>query len=93
MRACVGLCVQACEVHSNAHSRIASGLVGALIRCFAATVLLQVMRWLTGPAQKLPLRVTEGMTKSGECVRALDVRAGVCGAFKRAFSHLGCSAL
>ena len=48
------------------------------------------MRCLSNLAEKLPLRVAEGMMKRGECVRALAVRAGVCGAFKRAFSHLGC---
>ena len=62
----------------------------ALLCRFSAVVSLQVMRWLSGPVEKLPLRTAEGMTKSGECVRALAVRAGVCGAFKRAFSHLGC---
>eukprot|EP01043_Picozoa_sp_COSAG02_P052060 COSAG02_NODE_5559_length_4229_cov_143.642373_4_plen_64_part_00 len=51
------------------------------------------MRWLSSPAEKLPLRVAEGMTKSGECVRALVARPCVCGAFKRAYSRLGCMAL
>jgi hypothetical protein len=64
--------------------------VDALLCRFSAAVSLQVMRWLSGPAEKLPLRVAEGMTKSGECVRALVARPGVCGPFKRAFSHLGC---
>ena len=64
------------------------------LRCrFSAAVSLQVMRWLSGPAEKLPLRVAEGMTKSGECVRALVARPGVCGAFKRAYSRVGCMAL
>ena len=51
------------------------------------------MRWLSGPAEKLPLQVAEGMTKSGEYMRALAARSGVCGAFKRAYSHVGCLAL
>jgi len=57
---------------------------GAQICCFAAAVLLLLMRWLSGPAEKLPLRVAEGMTKGGGCVRPLVARPGVCGAFKRA---------
>ena len=51
------------------------------------------MRWLSGPAEKLPLQVAEGMMKSGECLRALVARPGVCSAFKRAYSHVGCMAL
>ena len=51
------------------------------------------MRWLFGPAEKLPLQVAEGMTKSGECMRALVARPGVCGAFKRAYALVGCLAL
>ena len=65
----------------------------ALICRFSAAVSLQLMRWLSGPAEKLPLRVAEEMTKSGECVRALVARPGVCSAFKRAYSHVGCMAL
>ena len=62
----------------------------ALLCRFSAAVSLQEMRCLSGPAEKLPLRVVEGMTKSGESVRVLAAVAGVCGAFKRAFRHLGC---
>jgi hypothetical protein len=54
---------------STSSQRLAS--TDALLCRFSAAVLLQVMRWLTGPDQKLPLRAAEGMTKSGECVRAL----------------------
>ena len=67
--------------------------VDALWCRFSDAVSLQVMRWLSGPAEKLPLRVAEGMTTSGACVRPLVARAGVCGPFKRAFSRLGCQAL
>ena len=64
------------------------------LRCrFSDVLSLQVMRWLSGPAEKLPLRVAEGRTESGECVRPLVARASVCGAFKHAFSRLGCQAL
>ena len=91
MRASVGC---ACKRVWCFQTRIlASGMSGAQICCFAAAVLLLLMRWLSGPAEKLPLRVAEGMTKSGECVRALVARPGVCGAFKRAYSHVGCMAL
>ena len=54
----------------------------ALLCRFSAAVSLQVMCWLSGPAQKLPLRVAEGMTTSGACVRPLVARAGVCRGFK-----------
>ena len=67
--------------------------VDALLCRFSAAVWLQVMRWLSGPAEKVPLQVAERMTKSGECVRVLVARPGVRGPFKRAFSHLGCQAL
>ena len=50
---------------------------------------LQEMCCLSDPAEKLPLRAVEGMTKSGESVRVTAVVAGVCGAFKRAVSYLG----
>ena len=56
--------------------------VDALWCRFSAAVSLQVMRWLSGPAEKLPLRVAEGKTESSECVRALAVRAGVCQRFE-----------
>ena len=60
---------------STSSQRLAS--TDALLCRFSAAVSLQVMHWLSGPVQKLPLRLAEGMTKSGECVRALAVRAGV----------------
>ena len=50
---------------------------------------LQEMCCLSDPAEKLPLRVVERMTKGGESVRVTAVVAGVCGAFKRAVSHPG----
>ena len=54
------------------------------LRCrFSAAVSLQVMRWLSGPADKLPLRVAEGMTTSGACVRSLVACPGVCGPVSR----------
>ena len=56
----------------------------------SATVSPQEVAAAVDPAEKLPLRVVEGMTKSGESVRVLAAVAGVCGAFKRAFRHLGC---
>ena len=65
---------------SASSQRLAS--TDALLCRFSAAVSLQVMHWLSGPVQKLPLRLAEGMTKSGECVRALAVRAGVSGPFK-----------
>ena len=64
--------------------------VDALLRRFSAAVSLQVMHWLSGPAEKLPLQVAEGILKSNECVRALVARPSVRGPFKRAFSRLGC---
>ena len=67
--------------------------VDALWCRFSDAVSLQVMRWLSSPAQKLPLRVTKRMTTSGGCVRPLATCAGVRGPFKRAFSRLGCQAL
>ena len=67
--------------------------VDALWCRFSDAVSLQVMRWLSGPADKLPLRVAEGMTTSGACVRSLVACPGACGPFKRAFSRLGCQAL
>ena len=76
---------------SASSQRLAS--TDALLCRFSAAVSLQVMRWLSGPAEKLPLRVAEGRTESGECVRPLVARVSVCGAFKRAFSRLGCQAL
>ena len=57
--------------------------------CFSAAVSLQVMRWLSGLFQKLRIRVAEGMTKSGECLREEIPRAGVRRRFKRAISHVG----
>ena len=57
--------------------RTSSGQLGALICCFSAAVSLQVMRWLSGLFQKLRIRVAEGMTKSGECLREEIPRAGV----------------
>ena len=50
---------------------------------------LQVMRWLSGLFQKLRIRVAEGMTKSGECLREEIPRASVRRRFKRAISHVG----
>ena len=41
--------------------------VDALLCRFSAAVSLQLMRWLSGMAEKLPLRVAEGMMKSGGC--------------------------
>ena len=64
--------------------------VDALLCRFSAAVSLQVMRWLCDPAEKLPLRVAEGILKSGECMRVLVARPSVRGPFKCAFSHLGC---
>ena len=54
---------------------------------------LQVMRWLSGLFQKLRIRVAEGMTKSGECLREEIPRAGVRRRFKHAVSHLASWAL
>jgi len=62
----------------------------ALLCRFSAAVSLQVMRWLSGPAEKLMLRVADGILKSDECVRVLVARPSVRRPFKRAFSHLGC---
>ena len=67
---------------STSSQRLAS--TDALLCRFSAAVSLQVMHWLSGPVQKLPLRLAEGMAKSGECVRALAVRAGVCQRFESA---------
>ncbi len=89
--ACHGTVPLGANLPSTSSQRLAS--TDALLCSFSAAVSLQVMHWLSGPAQKLPLRVAEGMTKSGESVRVLVVVAGVCGAFKRAFRHLGCEAL
>ena len=66
-----------------------SGQLCALICCFSAAVSLQVMRWLSGLFQKLRIRVAEGMTKSGECLREEVPRASVRRRFKRAISHVG----
>ena len=49
----------------------------ALLCRFSAAVSLQVMRWLSGLFQKLRIRVAEGMTKSGGCLREEVARAGV----------------
>jgi hypothetical protein len=59
------------------------------VQVLSAAVSLQEMCCLSDPAEKLPLRAVEGMTKSGESVRVTAVVAGVCGAFKRAVSYLG----
>ena len=56
--------------------------VDALWCRFSDAVSLQVMRWLSGPADKLPLRVAEGMTTSGACVRSLVACPGACGPVK-----------
>ena len=72
---------------SASSQRLAS--TDALLCRFSAAVSLQVLRWLSGLVQKLPLRVVERMTKGGESVRVTAVVAGVCGAFKRAVSHPG----
>ena len=65
----------------------------ALLCRFSAAVSLQVMRWLSGLFQKLWIRVAEGMTKSGECLREEIPRAGVRRRFKHAVSHLASWAL
>ena len=72
--ACHGTVPLGANLPSPSSQRLAS--TDALLCRFSAAVSLQVMRWLPGPAQKLPLRVAEGMTKSGECVRALAARDG-----------------
>ena len=86
--ACHGTVPLGANQCSTSSQRLAS--TDALLCRFSAAVSLQEMRCLSGPAEKLPLRVVEGMTKSGESVRVLAAVAGVCGAFKRAFRHLGC---
>ena len=50
---------------------------------FSAAVSLQEMRCLSDPAEKLPLRVAEGMTKSGGCRGVGAVCKLVINAFKR----------
>jgi len=47
------------------------------------------MRWLSGLFQKLRIRVAEGMTKSGVCLRQEIPRASVRRRVKRAISHVG----
>ena len=86
--ACHGTVPLGANQCSASSQRLAS--TNALLCRFSAAVSLQEMRCLSDPAEKLPLRVVEGMTKSGESVRVLAAVAGVCGAFKRAFRHLGC---
>ena len=49
---------------------------GADFDMFAAAVCVQVMRWLSGPVQKLPPPMAEAMTMSGACMRALSAIAG-----------------
>ena len=89
--ACHGTVPLGANLPSTSSQRLAS--TDALLCRFSAAVSLQEMRCLSDPAENLPLRVAEGMTKSSESVRVLAVVAGVCGAFKRAFWHLGCQAL
>ena len=86
--ACHGTVPLGANLPSTSSQRLAS--THALLCRFCAAVSLQEMRCLSDPAEKLPLCVAEGMTKSSESVRVLAVVAGVCGAFKRAFRHLGC---
>ena len=85
--ACHGTVPLGANLPSASSQRLAS--TDALLCRFSAAVSLQVLRWLSGLVQKLPLRVVERMTKGGESVRVTAVVAGVCGAFKRAVSHLG----
>ena len=80
----------ACQRAEACQTRhLACGRLSALICCFSAAVSLQVMRWLSGLFQKLRIRVAEGMTKSGECLREEIPRASVRRRFKRAISHVG----
>ena len=85
--ACHGTVPLGANLPSASSQRLAS--TDALLCRFSAAVSLQVLRWLSGLVQKLPLRVVERMTKGGESVRVTAVVAGVCGAFKRAVSHPG----
>ena len=89
--ACHGTVPLGANLPSASSQRLAS--TDALLCRFSAAVSLQVLRWLSGLFQKLRIRVAEGMTKSGECLREEIPRAGVRRRFKHAVSHLASWAL
>ena len=72
---CHGTVPLGANLPSASSQRLAS--TDALLCRFSAAVSLQVLRWLSGLFQKLRIRVAEGMTKSGECLREEVARAGV----------------
>ena len=60
------------------------------LRCrFSAAVSLQVMRWLSGPAEKLPSGMAEVAAKSFACLRAVVGFEVACGRFKRVLAQVG----
>ena len=86
MRACHGC---ACKRAQQFQTRIlAFGGFEALIYSFSAAVSFQVMCWLYGWAQKLPLRGSEGRSKSGRAgVKNVVCQLGI-NAFKRDIATL-----